>query len=99
MFSNLSPHLAGVFLKMGSNWGNLRKGVEDVVTFKGGAHFIRNMKAPANTSFNRNIMETLAGFDSVPAIARKHQLDSYARFIDATLDLSHSCSTTLKHIH
>ena len=35
------------------------------VTFEGGAHFTGNMKEPANTSSNRNGVETLAEFHYV----------------------------------
>ena len=44
----------------------------------------------------RNSVETLVGFDSVKwQIARKHQIDVYARFIDVTLDPSCSRLTEL----
>ena len=64
------------------------------VTFEGGAHFTGNMKGPANTSSNRNGVETLAEFYYVVwPIARKHRFYSYARIIDATLDPSCSRSS------
>ena len=73
-----------------------------IFKYLGGARFTGfssrqclNMKRPASTSSVRNSVETLAGFDSLKwQIARTHQLDSYERFIDVTLDPSCSRSTT-----
>ena len=64
MFSTLSPQSAGVFLKIGYESGKFRaRRKRTFITFKEGAHFTGNIKGPANTSSNRNSVETLAGFD------------------------------------